>query len=73
MTTDFIRCECGKAHPKGARYCERCGAQPPRPHSTGRQDADVEEMTDEEAEAFVSFAIAANDALARTGGKWGVA
>lgn len=73
MTFEFIRCECGRCHLQGARYCERCGAQPPRKVGTGRHDADVEKMTEDEAEEFVSFAIAANDALLGTGGKWGVA
>ena len=69
------RCECGCFHAPAAKYCERCGAQPPRPRGTGRQDegVDAERMSDAEAEEFVSFALAVNVALLGTGGKWGVA
>lgn len=65
------RCECGQYHAPAARYCEWCGAQPPRPKGTGRQEAAP--MTEAEATVFVQGVIALNEALETTGGKWGVA
>lgn len=65
------RCECGGYHAPSAPFCERCGAQPPRPKGTGRQEAG--EMTPEEASVFVAGAVALGEALRGTGGKWGVA
>lgn len=70
MTLDFMTCECGKAHLRGACYCDRCGAQPPRSGGTGRQQAEVPE---EESAAFVAGCVALGEALVGTGGKWGVA
>lgn len=65
------RCECGAFHAPDARYCETCGAQPPKPRGTGRQESP--QMTEEEASVFVAGVIALNEALEVTGGKWGVA
>lgn len=65
------RCECDTYHAPAAKFCERCGAQPPRPKGTGRQD--TAEMSEAEASVFVAGVIALNEALEATGGKWGVA
>ena len=66
-----LRCECGKHHLHGARYCDRCGAQPPRPRGTGRLEA--HKVPEEEVQDFVDACTALNEALKRTGGVWGVA
>lgn len=65
------RCECGAFHAMGAHFCESCGAQPPRKHSTGRQTTSA--MSEAEAAVFVQGVVALNEALQATGGKWGVA
>lgn len=65
------RCECGAFHSLSARYCEACGAQPPRKHGTGRQT--TARMSQVEATAFVQGVVVLNEALVATNGKWGVA
>lgn len=65
------RCECGTYHALAARFCEWCGAQPPRPKGTGRQETGP--MSEEEASVFVAGCLALNAALEATGGKRGVA
>lgn len=65
------RCECGCFHVPTAKFCERCGAQPPKPHGTGRQETGP--MSEEEASVFVADCLVLGEALVRTGGKWGVA
>lgn len=67
---NFIQCECGTFHFHGACFCEGCGAQPPKPHGTGRDDAN---MDDSNAEDFCATVIALTRALESTRGKWGVA
>lgn len=67
----LLRCECGKHHVHGARYCDRCGAQPPRPKGTGRLDPQAVEEAD--VPAFIDACTALNAALKQTGGVWGVA
>lgn len=71
MTLDFFLCECGKAHWHGARYCDRCGAQPPRRVSTGRMGNVT--VDDADVPAFMAAAEALNEALRCTRGKWGCA
>jgi len=68
---NLLRCECGKHHLHGARYCDRCGAQPPRARGSGR----LEPQSVEEADvpAFIDACTALNAALKQTGGVWGVA
>lgn len=65
------RCECGCFHAPAARYCERCGAQPPRPRGTGRQEPGP--LSESEASEFVATCLVLGEALKGTGGKWGVA
>lgn len=72
VTFDFFLCECGKAHLRGARYCDRCGAQPPRKVATGRQGGSVD-VPEEDVSEFVAACVAIGQALERTGGKWGCA
>lgn len=71
MTFDYFRCECGRAHLNGARYCERCGAQPPKRARTGRQEPTA--FDEAGAAEFVAACLELNRALETTGGKWGVA
>jgi hypothetical protein len=65
------RCECTAFHHPDAKYCENCGAQPPRKAGTGRQESAP--MSDEEASVFVAGCLVLGEALKATGGKWGVA
>lgn len=68
----LLRCECGKHHVHGARYCDRCGAQPPRAKGTGRVEPQVT-VEEHEVVAFIDACTALNAALAATRGVWGVA
>lgn len=65
------RWECGTFHAPTARFCERCGAQPPRLKGTGRQEPAT--MTQAETSHFVASCVMLGEALKSTGGKWGVA
>lgn len=71
MTLDFFLCECGKAHWKGARFCDRCGSQPPQKVGNERVTGDGIKEGDEAA--FVSACVALGEALQGTRGKWGCA
>lgn len=68
----LLRCECGKFHLHGARYCDRCGAQPPRVKGTGRNEPQVV-VEESEVAAFIDACTAINAALEATRGVWGVA
>ena len=68
---DFMTCECGKVHLRGAPFCDRCGAQPPRSGGTGRPGEGT--VADEAVPAFVAACEALDKALFGTRGKWGVA
>lgn len=67
---NYFQCECGTFHFRGARYCEGCGAQPPRQYGTGRDDSS---MQDVDAGDFCATVIALTKALESTRGKWAVA
>ncbi len=67
---NFFQCEYGTFHMHGARFCEGCGAQPPRRYGTGRDDSN---MDDSDAENFCATVVALTKALEMTRGKWAVA
>jgi hypothetical protein len=71
MTFDFFTCECGKAHLRGARFCDRCGSQPPQ--RVGNERVNGTEVAEEDVSATVAAFVAIGDALVGTGGKWGCA
>lgn len=68
---DFMTCECGKIHLRGARFCDRCGSQPPR--KAGNERVNAPEVSEAEAADFVAGCVAIGEALTNTGGKWGCA